>query len=204
MKPPIPRLALALLLPGLAASLYGCAPSLRPPETLDSLAAQAQAPVPAALGEPVSETQPSLIGLDRSSWPRLAVGPSPRTPDYLIGGHADQSPDSYRYRHPELVQDDYYPTYFHDAWAQGAPEPVMVQSVRRWLPDQKAPVDQPVTTQEQMLYALWGARAQNWSADNAADLFVQTGRFYYDFALLPWRLVSEPPCQRQPGTELQH
>jgi hypothetical protein len=131
---------------------------------------------------PVSETQPSLVGLDRSAWPRVTVG-------------------------PEIALQDYYPTYFRDSWSVPADEPVMVDGVWHEVPATQIGAEptwvyQPVGTPDQIVYALWGARAQNWSGANAADLGAETAGVYYNFALLPWRMTMQPPAlrgRRQPG-----
>jgi hypothetical protein len=159
----------------------GCGTGAIEEQTIEGPAAAA--PPSAA---PVSETQASLIGLDRSAWPHITVGPA-------------------------LALQEYYPTYFGDLWAAPAYEPVMVDGTWHQVPatqpgDQPTWVYQEVPTTDQLVFALWGARAQDWSCANASDLGLQSADFFYDLGALPYRLIAQPPMlrgRREPGGTVQ-
>ena len=123
---------------------------------------------------PISETAPSLRGLDRSKWPRIVVGPAQgSTPHGLI--------------------------LFKDLPADlGTPKDVEPHYAELNLEVVKLPAEDfsrvnanATVSQSQILEALGDTQPQNWSAQNGAHLLLQPLKVSLDLLAAPFHQFND-------------
>jgi len=122
---------------------------------------------------PISETVPSLRGLDRSKWPRIVVGPA--------SGSTPHSPILFQ----DLPADLGTPKDIEPHYAE-----LDLEVVRLPAEDFSRVNKNATVGRSQLLDALGDAQAQNWSAQNGTHLLLQPLKVSLDLLTAPFHSID--------------